>query len=64
MGAPKKNNNARKPAEMRVDGGKYSRLNINIPQKVKSAAVEAAYPNNLTKWIIDAIEQKLNNKGK
>ena len=63
MGAPKKNQNARKPAEMRVDGAKYTRLNINIPQKVKSEAVRAAYPGNLTKWIIDAIERKLKNKG-
>ena len=59
MGAPKKNNNASKPAEMRVDGGGFSRININIPRELKSAAVKAAYPANLTEWIVDAIENKL-----
>jgi len=59
MGAPTGNQNASKPAEMRVDGGMYSRININIPRELKSAAVKAAYPANLTEWIIEAIATKI-----
>ena len=53
-GAPTGNKNAAKPAEMRVDGGTYSRLNINIPRKLKSHLVRKACENgeNLTRLVI------------
>ena len=58
-GAPIGNKNARKPAEMRVNRT-TSRININIPRELKSAAVKAAYPQPLTAWVVDAIESKIN----
>ena len=58
-GAPVGNQNAAKPAEMRVSGDGYSRININVPRKLKSAAVKAAYPGKLTAWIIAAIKANL-----
>jgi len=53
------NKAAAKPAEMRVDGGGYSRININIDRKLKTAIVKAAYPKPFTPWIIDALKKKL-----
>ena len=58
-GAPAGNQNAAKPAAMRVSGDGYSRININVPRKLKNAAVRAAYPGKLTAWIVDAIAKKL-----
>ena len=53
-GAPLNNKNATKPASERVDGGAYSRLNINIPRKLKSQLVREACENgeNLTRLVI------------
>ncbi|MBC8453664.1 hypothetical protein H8D64_01255 [PVC group bacterium] len=52
------NQAAKKPAEMRVDDGAYSRLNINIPRKLKARLVREANQNkqNLTETVIKKLE--------